>query len=87
VSIEIQHWPDDQPAPIGALIRLREGAEPEARLIEFTRPDLRATVHFETATLGFGFECDPGACDRNGNPLRGTTVVREVVILRGLRVE
>jgi len=48
---------------------------------------LRATIHFETATLGFGFECDPGARDRNGNPLRDTTAVREVVILRGLRIE
>ena len=48
---------------------------------------LRATVHFETATLGFGFECDPGARDRNGNRLRDTEMVREVVILRGLRIE
>lgn len=48
---------------------------------------LRAVVNFESATLGFAFECDPGGVDREGRAKRDGVCVKEVVILRGLHIE
>ncbi len=43
----------------------------------------RCSVHFETATLGFPFECEN--IQRPGR--ESSFIVEEVVILRGIRVE
>jgi len=55
--------------------------------VDGTTECLRAVVNFETATLGFAFECDPGGVDREGHQKRDGVCVKEVVILRGLHIE